>query len=111
MPVDSKSLGKRLRAYRSRLGLSLETCSEQIGISGRYLADIERGSKVPTLETFLLILNVLSASADDVLQDSLLVGYEAKSNDILRKLSVLDVSQRKQALTIFEGVIDSMKKS
>ena len=40
----------------------MERCAEQIGISTRYLADIERGDKVPTLETFVLILNTLAAS-------------------------------------------------
>lgn len=79
-------------------------------ISTRYLADIERGDKVPKLETFLLILNTLNASADDVLQDSLVVGYEAKSNDMIRKLNALDVTKRKQALEIFDSVISSLKE-
>ena len=107
--MDSKSFGKKLKAYRAKCGWSLKECSERIGISTRYLADIERGDKVPKLETFILILNTLTASADDVLQDSLTVGYEAKSNDILRKLNVLDVTKRKQALDIFDGVISSLK--
>ena len=74
------------------------------------VADIERGDKVPKLETFLLILNTLNASADDVLQDSLVVGYEAKSNDMIRKLNALDVTKRKQALEIFDSVISSLKE-
>ena len=107
--MDAKSLGKKLRSYRAKCGWSLKDCAEKIGISTRYLADIERGDKVPKLETFILILNTLTASADDVLQDSLIVGYEAKSNDIARKLQALDVTKRKQALDIFESVISSLQ--
>ena len=107
--MDAKSLGKKLKAYRARCGWSLKECSERIGNSTRYLADIERGDKVPKLETFILILNTLAASADDALQDSLTVGYEAKSNDLLRKLQALDVTKRKQAMDIFESVISSLK--
>ena len=107
--MDAKSLGKKLKSYRARCGWSLKECSERIGISTRYLADIERGDKVPKLETFILILNTLAASADDALQDSLTVGYEAKSNDHLRKLQALDVTKRKQAMDIFESVISSLK--
>lgn len=107
--MDAKSLGKKLKSYRSKCGWSLKACSEQIGISTRYLADIERGDKIPKLETFILILNTLGASADDVLQDSLVAGYEAKSNDIICKLQTLDVTKRKQALDIFESVISSLK--
>lgn len=107
--MNTKSLGKKLRAYRTKYGWSLEECSEKIGISSRYLADIERGDKIPKLETFLNILNILNASADDVLQDSLTVGYQDKSNELMEKLYSLDVPHRKQALNIFESVIDSFE--
>lgn len=107
--MDTKSLGKKLKSYRAKCGWTLDVCSEKIGISTRYLADIERGDKVPKLETFIQILNTVNASADDVLQDSLVVGYEAKSNDVVRKLEALDVTKRKQALDIFESVITSLK--
>lgn len=108
--MNCKSMGKKLKSYRAKCGWSLKECSERIGISTRYLADIERGDKVPKLETFLLILNTLNASADDVLQDSLVVGNEAKSNDMIRKLNALDVTKRKQALEIFDSVISSLKE-
>lgn len=108
--MNCKSMGKKLKSYRAKCGWSLKECSERIGISTRYLADIERGDKVPKLETFLLIPNTLNASADDVLQDSLVVGYEAKSNDMIRKLNALDVTKRKQALEIFDSVISSLKE-
>ena len=88
----------------------MERCAEQIGISTRYLADIERGDKVPTLETFVLILNTLAASADDVLQDSLVVGYQVKSNELLKMLDSLDVARRKQTLDIFKSVIVSLQE-
>ena len=108
--MDAKSCGKKLKTYRARRGWSLERCAEQIGISTRYLADIERGDKVPTLETFVLILNTLAASADDVLQDSLVVGYQVKSNELLKMLDSLDVARRKQTLDIFKSVIVSLQE-
>lgn len=107
--MDAKSMGSKIRTYRAKCGWSIKECAERAGISTRYLADIERGDKVPKLETFLDILNAVMASADDVLQNSLAVGYEAKSNDIIRKLESLDVTKRKQALDIFESVISSLK--
>lgn len=109
--MDCKSLGKKVREYRAKRGWSLQECSERIGISTRYLADIERGDKVPKLETFILILNTLSASADDVLQDSLVVGYESKSNDLIQKLDALDVVRRKQAMAIFDSVLSALKEN
>ena len=107
--MNAKNLGKKLKSYRAKCGWSLKECSERIGISTRYLADIERGDKIPKLETFILILNTLNASADDVLQDSLAVGYEAKSNDILKQVEALEPAKRKQALNILECIIAALK--
>lgn len=92
-----------------KCGWSIEVCAEKIGISTRYLADIERGDKVQKLETFILILNTLAASADDVLQNSLVVGDQSKSNDVLRALDALDITKRGQALQILESVISALK--
>ena len=75
------------------------------------LEDIERGDKIPKLETFVHIVNTLSASADDVLQDSLGVGYLPKSNYIIRKLDGLDPVRKKQALDILDSVISSLKEN
>lgn len=108
--MDSKSMGRKIRAYSAKRGWSTEECAERAGISTRYLADIERGNKVPKLETFLHILNTVVASSDDVLQDSLVAGYEAKSNEIIKKLQTLDVTKRKQALDIFESVVASLEE-
>lgn len=109
--MNTKSIGKRLKALRAEHGWSQEECAEQIGISTRYLADIERGSKTPKLATLITILNTLTASADDVLQDSLTVGYASKSNELLKRLEPLSPAQRKQALDIFDGVIHSLKNT
>lgn len=108
--MDSKSLGRQLKAYRAKKRWSLSRCSENTGVSIRYLADIERGDKVPKLETFIRILNALEASADDVLQDSLVMGYEIKSSQLLKRLESLDSRERKQVLEIFEGILCSFEK-
>ena len=108
--MDQGSLGKRLRSCRAKCGLNIVECSELADISEKYLSDIERGAKVPRLETFVRLLNALSASADDVLQDSLLVGYVPKSNALSKRLDSLDATHRRQALEIFEVVIESLGK-
>ena len=108
--MDSASMGRKLRTYRAMCALSIDACAERIGIGSSYLADIERGAKVPKLATFLQILNVLSASADDVLQDSLVIGYEPKSSDIIRKLNALNPIHKKQALDIFDYAISRLEK-
>ena len=108
--MDSKSFGMKLRQCRVKCGLNREKCSEMAGITPRYLADIERGDKVPRLETLVLILNAVSASADFVLQDSLTAGCEPKSNELMKKLEALGPEQRKQTLLIFDSIVSVMDK-
>lgn len=109
--MDTESIGKKLKAYRAKCGWTIDECAERIGISTKYLSDIERGNKIPKLATFVKIINTLSASADDVLQDSLVIGYKAKSNDIIKNLNSLDNTKRKQALEIFNSVISVLKEN
>ena len=109
--MNPESLGKKLKECIAKCGWSIDECAEQIGISSKHLSDIERGNKVPKLATFIKILNTLSASAEDVLQDSLIIGYKAKSNEIPKNLNLLDNIRRKQALEIFYSVISALKES
>ena len=109
--LDTKSIGKKIKSYRVNYGWSQQECAEKMGISVKYLSYIETGAKVPKLETLLHMLNVLQASADDVLQDSLVVGYQAKSNDLSRKLETMDIAQRNQAVNVLQFVIEAIEKS
>lgn len=108
--MDAKKFGRKLRSCRAKCGWSLSDCSSRIGISTRYLSDIERGDKVPKLETFITILNTLSASADEVLQDSLVMGYVPQSAELVKELDRLDEAQRKQAMDILRCVVTILSK-
>ena len=60
------------------------------GLSPNYVGALERGEKIPSLETFIDIINALTVSADMVLCDVIDQGYEIKSSligDQIRRLS------------------------
>lgn len=107
--VDTIDMGKRLRTYRAKRGWSIRECAEKMGITPRYLADIERGDKIPKMETFVFMLNVLGASADEVLQNSLAVGYVPKSSELERKLRDLTPEQRRQVTAVLESLLSSFR--
>lgn len=67
---------------------------------------IERGEKIPSLETFINILNSLGVSADMVLSDVLDNGYTVKDSLLNEKLERLVPEDRNR---IYE-VIDTMMK-
>lgn len=71
-----------------------------------YIGMIERGEKIPSLETFINILNSLGVSADMVLSDVLDNGYKVKDSLLNEKLEKLVPEDRNR---IYE-VIDTMMK-
>lgn len=70
--IDYKVLGRRIKAKRKTQRRTQEDIAREIGISLSFYGNIERGLRVPSLETLVSIANALSASLDDLLAESLL---------------------------------------
>ena len=67
---------------------------------------VERGEKIPALETFLKIANALEVSADMLLADVLYSSYAVKDSLLADKLDKLSSDER----TKIYDVIDTMIK-
>ena len=61
--MNSALIGKRIRTIREEKGWKQEVFAEKVGLSPTYIGMIERGEKIPKLETFVRIANVLNVSA------------------------------------------------
>ena len=71
MAVNYISMGQKIKAIRKRRGLTHIALAEKIERSATYISYIEGGSKSMSLDTFVLIVNALNATADELLLDSL----------------------------------------
>ena len=71
---------------------------------------IEHGEKVPKLETFITIANVLGVSADLLLADVLTTGYSIKSSEMTEEISSLSPSERDRIYNIVSAMIKFEKK-
>lgn len=69
MQLDT--IGKNIRKYWLMKRYRQEDLAEKTGLSVNYIRMVQRGDKVPSLETFINILNALDVSADMVLADVL----------------------------------------
>lgn len=103
--MNTASIGKRIRKYREAKGWRQEDFAEKIGLSVTYTGMIERGEKVPKLETFITIANALEVSADMLLADVLAVGYNIKSSEITEEISALTPSERERIYSVVEAMI------
>lgn len=104
MKLDT--IGKNIRNFREIKKLHQEDLAEKTDLTTNYIGMIERGEKIPSLETFINILNSLGVSADMVLSDVLDNGYKVKDSLLNEKLEKLVPEDRNR---IYE-VIDTMMK-
>ncbi len=65
--MDYHILGRRIREKRKLLHISQSQFAEKLGLSEPYIGMIERGERVPSLETFIQISDGLGATADELL--------------------------------------------
>lgn len=71
MTVNYRSIGAKIRWFREKRGLSQAALSEMVACCPTHISHIERGTRVMSLETFVRLANVLQASADELLTESL----------------------------------------
>lgn len=98
-----EQIGKRIKKKRLAYSWSQEELAEQVGLSSVYIGMIERGEKIPKLETFIKIINVLKASADEILTDVLESGYIIKTSEYTEKIQKLDTVQRNMIYKIIDA--------
>ena len=108
--MNSRMIGKRIRFYRESKKWTQEEFAEQVGLSLTYIGMLERGDKIPKLETFIRIANTLEVSADMLLADVLTTGYSVKSTEMTSKLEKLPSVERERIYAVVETLIQHSTK-
>ena len=108
--MNTASIGKRIRKFREHKGWRQEDFAEKIGLSVTYTGMIERGEKVPKLETFITIANVLEVSADQLLADVLTTGYDVKSSTLTEEIAKLDPASCERIYKFVGAMIEFDRK-
>lgn len=103
--MNLKTIGKNIRKYRVMKKLRQEDLAERADLSVNYVGAIERGEKIPALETLITIINVLEVSADMVLCDVLNTGYMVKNSMLTEKLEKLSPEERSRIYDVIDAMI------
>ncbi len=96
--INKKLFGKKIKEARDRLGFTQFELAEKIGVSQNFLGDIERGIKLPSLNTLIQLSNILKLSLDSMFSDSL--------NNIVAEPEDLYYTDRQ--LTIMKNIIKTI---
>ncbi|MCM1567971.1 MAG: helix-turn-helix transcriptional regulator [Roseburia sp.] len=102
-------LGTRIRYYREELGYTQEKFAELVGLSPNYLSALERGVKLPKLQTFIRIANQLQISSDLLLQDTLHNGVQTKSSILYNQIKDLNRTEQDKIFHVIEIMIKDSK--
>ena len=107
MKLDS--IGMHIREIRLQRKLTQEQLAEKVEISPNYLGAIERGEKVPALETLLSILNALNAPSNIILKDVVNADYPIKTTVISDKIDSLPKRDKEILYALIETYINNCK--
>ena len=103
--MELESIGKNIRNFRRSKKMRQEDLAEKTGLSTNYIGSLERGEKVPSLETFIEIANVLGVSTDMLLYDLLDHGYQVKNSVILDQMQSLSLEDKARIYDVIDVLI------
>lgn len=103
--IRYKELGNKIRQYRKKAHLTQEELADLIGLSQKYISNIECAKAAPSLPTLINLCNVLKATPNQLLLDSIEFKDSEFNRDIAGLLEDCTQSQMKEIL----GFIDYVK--
>ena len=105
--MDAKAVGQKIRTAREQKNLTQEELAALVDISPAHISIIERGAKVPRLDTFVAIANALEVSADSLLVDVVDHAVSATASDLSGRLTALSHKEQLKILRILEVLLEN----
>ena len=107
--MNQKAIGRRIKAAREKKRLTQEQLAEYVDLSPMHVSVIERGVKLPKLETLINIANVLDVSADVLLQDVVNNQVKLCASEASELVSQLPREDQKRVLAALRSFVESTK--
>ena len=102
MIQKEKAIGERIKCLRENSNYTRDAFAEKVGISAKFLYEIEMGRKGFSAETLVKIAQAVSVSSDYVM-----LGHEAENkatDDIMEILASLNPQQLEQVREILKSI-------
>lgn len=104
--MDAIAVGRRIKAAREVKHMTQEKLAETIDLSTDHISVIERGVKVPRLDTFVAIANALEVSADDLLIDVVDHAAQHQISELSEELASVPVEQQRRILNAVRAFLE-----
>ena len=107
--MNQKAVGRRIKAAREEKRLTQEQLAELVDLSPMHVSVIERGVKLPKLETLINIANVLDVSADVLLQDVVNNQTKLWASEASELIKQLPREDQRRVLAALRSFVESTK--
>jgi transcriptional regulator with XRE-family HTH domain len=104
--MDARAVGQRIKAAREKKNMTQEDLAACIDISPTHVSVIERGTKIPRMDTFVAIANVLGVSADDLLVDVVDRATAGVASELSAAIEALPHEERMRVLKVVSVLVD-----
>ena len=104
--MDAKAVGQRIKAAREKKNMTQEDLAARIDISPTNVSVIERGTKIPRVDTFVSIANVLGVSADELLVDVVDRASVGVASELSAAIEALPHEEKMRVLKVVSALID-----
>lgn len=104
--MDKKTIGYNFKKKREEKNWSQEEFAHKAGITSAYIGMIERGEKVPRLETFVRLANLLGATADELLEGVIDRGFEIRVTKYTEKIQKLSKEERNRIYKVLNVMLE-----
>ena len=104
--MDGKAVGRRIKEAREKRHLTQEELAARIDISPTHVSVIERGTKIPRLDTFVAIANALEVSGDALLLDVVDHAAESQASDLSAALEGLPWDEKRRILKVVRTLME-----
>jgi transcriptional regulator with XRE-family HTH domain len=101
-------LGKNIKRYREKTGLTQETLSEKLDISVQHLSNLERGRSFVTAELLDKIANTFDITFSDLFIDDLPAQTSRQKTQSRRIAAIIDNEILDFHVKIKKRIIDSL---
>ena len=104
--MDAKVVGQRIKAAREKKNLTQEDLAALVEISPTHVSVIERGTKIPRMDTFVAIANVLEVSADSLLVDVVDHAASSVASELSAAIENLPHNEKMHILKVIDVLLE-----
>ena len=107
MFLDKKFIGQKLKEFRKKANLSQEQIAEGAGLAEKHYGRLERGTCMPTLETFFKLIEFLKVPISEfgIRIDE---GRQKKREELIKEIYLLNSKEIDAYINIIK-IIKSLK--